>query len=174
MTLGLTRGLVALADHDVSWRDEFLAEREILGAALAEFGCEIEHVGSTAGPGIPAKPILDIALGCPPQTDPASLKEPLEALGYLYRGDFGDSGGHLFVRGTETVRTHHLHVVALGGEQWTAYLAFRDHLRSDAESRELYAAEKRKLARRFKDDRQSYTDSKAPTVRQLLFKARSA
>jgi GrpB-like predicted nucleotidyltransferase (UPF0157 family) len=173
VTLGLIRGLVALADHDDTWREAFLAERDRIGAALEGFGCEIEHVGSTAVPGIPAKPILDIALGCPPKTDPLSLKARLEDLGYIYRGDAGDSGGHVFVRGTEAVRTHHLHVVALQGEQWAAYLALRDLLRSDAKSRELYAAAKRTLARRFKDDRKSYTDGKAGTVQQLLLKARS-
>lgn len=174
MTLGLTRGLVALTDHDDAWRDEFLAERKRIGTALEGFGCEIEHVGSTAVPGIPAKPILDIALGCPPKTDPLSLKPRLEELGYLYCGDYGDAGGHLFVRGTEAVRTHHLHVVALQDDQWTAYLALRDLLRSDAKSRQLYAAAKQTLARRFKDDRKSYTDGKAATVQQLLLKARSS
>ena len=165
VTLGLAPGLVSLTDHDDAWYAAFLDERERIGAALEGLGCEIEHVGSTAVRGIPAKPILDIALGCPLERDPLSLRAPLENIGYLYRGDFGESGGHLFVRGTELLRTHHLHVVTLQGEQWAAYLALRDLLRADAPSRELYAAAKRALARRFKDDRKSYTDGKAPTLR---------
>jgi GrpB-like predicted nucleotidyltransferase (UPF0157 family) len=173
MTLGLSSDRVVLSDHDDTWREEFVTERRRISRALARFGCQIEHIGSTAVPGIPAKPILDIAIGCPATTDPLSLRSPLEALGYLYRGDWGSQGGHLFMRGTDEARTHHVHVVALEDEQWAAYLAFRDLLRSDAKSRALYATAKRTLARRFGDDRKSYTDGKASTVQRLLLKARS-
>jgi GrpB protein len=110
-------------------------------------------------------------VGCPPETAPLLLTDRLEDLGYVYRGDFGDSGERLFVRGIGALRTHHLHVVAPQGDQWTAYLALRDLLRADANSRDLYASVKRTLARRFKDDRKSYTDSKSATVQQLLLKA---
>jgi GrpB-like predicted nucleotidyltransferase (UPF0157 family) len=173
VALGLTRGVVELADHDDTWRSDFLAERDRLAAALGGTGCEIEHIGSTAVPGIPAKPILDIALGCPSRVNPLSLKARLEDIGYIYRGDAGAAGGHVFVRGTGAARTHHLQVVAVQDEQWKAYLALRELLRSDAESRELYATAKRRLAQRFKDDRKSYTDAKAATIHQLLHKARS-
>jgi GrpB-like predicted nucleotidyltransferase (UPF0157 family) len=169
--LGLAHDLVLLTDHDDSWHAEFFAERERIGAGIEGLGCEMEHVGSTAVPGLAAKPILDIAVGCPPETAPLLLTDRLEDLGYVYRGDFGDSGERLFVRGIGALRTHHLHVVAPQGDQWTAYLALRDLLRADANSRDLYASVKRTLARRFKDDRKSYTDSKSATVQQLLLKA---
>jgi GrpB-like predicted nucleotidyltransferase (UPF0157 family) len=174
MALGLTRGEVSLAEHDDGWGAEFTLERRRIGAALGALGCEIEHVGSTAVPGIPAKPILDIAVGCPSQTNPQLVRDALEALGYVYCEDLGESGGHLFARGVARVRTHHLHVVPLRGDQWQSYLSLREFLRADGHARELYAAAKRALAVRFKDDRKSYTEGKASTVQQLLAKAKSS
>lgn len=172
MALGLTRGQVELAEHDEGWRAEFSSECRRIGAALAVLGCEIEHVGSTAVAGIPAKPILDIAVGCASETDVRAVRGVLEGLGYLYGEDLGESGGQLFVRGAGAVRTHHLHVVPLGGRQWQSYLSFREVLRTDADARERYAAAKRALAARFKDDRKSYSDGKASTVQELLARAR--
>jgi GrpB-like predicted nucleotidyltransferase (UPF0157 family) len=60
--LGLAHDLVLLTDHDDSWHAEFFAERERIGAGIEGLGCEMEHVGSTAVPGLAAKPILDIAV----------------------------------------------------------------------------------------------------------------
>ena len=99
----------------------------------------------------------------------SSLIERLEGLGYIYRGDGGDEGGHLFVFESQPdIRTIHLHVVEHGGVQWANYLRFRDLLRGDFDLRNRYAALKQELAKRFPADRKSYTASKHNFIRGIL------
>jgi GrpB-like predicted nucleotidyltransferase (UPF0157 family) len=172
--LGLKHGTVRLVEHNPRWAPAFLAERVVLAEALDGLSCQIEHIGSTAIAGLPAKPILDIAVG---MTEPGDLRASiarLQRVGYDYRGDAGDGGGHVFVRASGAVRTHHVHVVALGGDQWRKYLMLRDRLRADAGARERYAAAKRALADRFPEDRQSYTDGKDEVIDRLLREATGA
>lgn len=168
MTLGLARGVVLLAEHDATWADEFRGESARLRAALGGMRCEIEHIGGTAVRGLRAKPILDIALGYTPPTELQGLRAVLERLRYEYRGDFGDEGGHVFVRGVADRRTHHLHAVRLRGSQWSAYLKLRNLLRSDAAARELYTTAKNQLALEFANDRKAYTRGKTAIVQRLL------
>src|SRR6187549_330218 len=96
--LGLRRGTVCLTDYQAAWHDEFEAERGRLAILLANVSCQIEHVGSTAVPGLTAKPILDLAVGVTRENDVAPVQATLAGAGYLYRGDLGGAGGHLFVR----------------------------------------------------------------------------
>jgi GrpB-like predicted nucleotidyltransferase (UPF0157 family) len=168
MTLGLMRGVVRLVEHDAAWADEFRKERDRLAAALVELRCAIEHIGSTAVADLPAKPILDIALGYGASVQLPDLKCVLERLGYEYRGDSGDEGGYVFARGAGDSRTHHLHAVLLDGAQWRTYLKFRDLLRTDPKARALYSATKGMLASQFERDRPAYTTGKSGIVRQLL------
>ena len=128
----------------------------------------IEHVGSTAVPGLVAKPILDIALAFP---DLASLDEAasrLSGAGYEWRGDFQDEGGVVFVEGPDSARTVHLHLVERDDPQWDRYVRFRDLLRCDREVRVRYEAVKLELAARFPHDRAAYTDGKDGFIREAL------
>src|SRR5215216_1209207 len=125
--LGLQKGTVRLAPHAEVWHRMFAQEEARLRAALGGLVAAVEHVGSTAVCGISAKPVLDIAAAVRELADAAEWVAPLEALGYEYRGEHGIPGRHYFTRGEP--RTHHLHVVELGGESWRAHLLFRDHLR---------------------------------------------
>ena len=129
--LGLRRGTVALAEYSPSWRVAFREERVILAKALASVPCEIEHIGSTAVPGLEAKPILDIAVGVGGSYPIEDCFPAIEATGYIYRGEVVDASHRVLVRGSEDqlVRTHHLHVVRLGDPNWERWLAFRDCLR---------------------------------------------
>ena len=166
--LGLKYGTVRLVEHDNGWSDAFLRERAVLVQALDGVGCAIEHIGSTAVSGLPAKPILDIAMGFPDSADPKECFRRLEMCGYEYRGDAGGDGGHVFVRAQGDFRTHHVHGVLLGGVQWRAYLALRDLLRVDENARSLYSRSKRELAQQFSHDRKSYLKGKDEIVTRLL------
>jgi GrpB-like predicted nucleotidyltransferase (UPF0157 family) len=167
--LGLTYGQVRLVDSDPGWPRAFVCLAAELRSALGELAVAVEHVGSTAVPGLVAKPILDLAVGLAPATDPDHVIRAIGRLGYAYRGDKGDSGGLLFVLEDRPAhRIAHLHVVPHGGEPWRQYLAFRDRLRSDADARAGYAEVKRRLGERFADDRQAYTAGKAAFVARLL------
>ena len=145
--LGLTYGQVRLVDGDPGWPGAFERLAAELRSALGELAVAVEHVGSTAVPGLVAKPILDLAVGLAPAADPDHVILALERLGYEFRGDKGDTGGLLFVLEDRPAhRIAHLHVVPHGDAQWCRYLAVRERLRTDPQARAAYADLKRKCA----------------------------
>jgi GrpB-like predicted nucleotidyltransferase (UPF0157 family) len=172
-TLGLLYGKVELVPYTSEWALLFVQEAARLREVLSPWPCQIEHVGSTAVPGLVAKPILDIAIGVPVAVTVNRVIAAIESLGYEYRGDAGASGGHILVRESRPrVRTHHLHVVALGDDQWTAYLALRDLLRANPDARDAYVRAKRALASVHDSDRTAYSAGKAEVIRELLSQVR--
>ncbi len=167
--LGLKRDIVRLADHHSEW------------AALADKACcdikqvakdliaDIQHVGSTAVPDLPAKPILDLAASVMNPNAVAEIIQCLSMIGYIYRGDGGDEGGHLFIfESSPDVRTIHLHVVSHNGTQWKNYIRFRDLLRHQCNIRCRYAELKRMLESRYPSDRKSYTNAKHDFIQEVL------
>lgn len=172
--LGLEYGTVCLAKARAEWG--VLARRlaDDVARALSSAAAGVEHVGSTAVPGLVAKPIIDLAAGVG-DARPEAVRQPLERLGYQYRGDAGEHGGLVFVLDDRPRhRVAHVHVVEYGGSQWRRYLAFRDLLRSDASARAAYARLKIGLARTYPDDRKAYQDAKDGLVRDLLEMQRDA
>lgn len=112
---------------DPAWPQHFAAEAEAIRTALALPGLGIEHVGSTAVPGLDAKPIIDILLLPPPGHDPQRLVAPLEGLGYQFWRENPNTQRMFFVKGMPPFghgRTHHVHVMPLA--QADRYLLFRD------------------------------------------------
>jgi GrpB-like predicted nucleotidyltransferase (UPF0157 family) len=167
--LGLKRGTVRVVPSDTGWREAFVGEKSSLQQRLGSLVLDIQHVGSTAVPGLAAKPILDLAIAIAPEQPIAPLRPPLVALGYLDRGDGGAHGGYLFVKEiVPEVRSHHVHIVAVTDPQWRWYLFFRDRLRSDQVLCSEYAALKQSLARRFAHDRDGYTQAKHDFIRRVL------
>lgn len=169
--LGLKRGTVLLVPSNPGWEVVFAGEKASLQRQLGRLVLDIQHIGSTAVPGLEAKPILDIAIAVAVAAESmiALLRLPLSALGYLDRGDSGANGGYLFVKEiAPEVRSHHVHVVSMHDMQWHRYLFFRDRLRSDAGLRSEYAALKQSLARRFADDRVGYTTGKQDFIGRVL------
>lgn len=167
--LGLDYGTVGLAVARPEWRQlaERLANviRDTLGASTAS----VEHIGSSAVPGLAAKPILDLAIGVAPHVPLEPLRHALEDLGYQFRGDAGDQGGLVFVlEDRPKRRVVHLHVVDHDGPQWRRYLTFRDLLLTNADARDRYERMKSDLAEKFPQDRKAYTAAKESLVRALL------
>jgi len=161
---------IEIVQYDPLWPSKFEAERVLLQAVLARWLTgPIEHVGSTAIPGVPAKPIIDImaAVGSL-EASQSAISELVEA-GYIYfpyRPDIL----HWFCKPSAAFRTHHLHLVPLGSKRWIKCLAFRDTIRRSAALATEYAALKNRLAEMFKFDREAYTDGKAPFVERVLRK----
>jgi len=167
--LGLCYGEVVLRDTDSRWASVFGHHAETLRRALGDRVTAIEHVGSTAVPGLVAKPIVDVAARLSPGTDPSEVVASLENKGYTFRGDKGRHGGLLFVLDDQPLRRIvHVHVLGEGDDQWERYLEVRDRLRTDADARRAYAALKLDLAQRFPRDRAAYTSAKTAFVRDLL------
>ncbi len=167
--IGLRRHTVALVAHDPAWAALFAAEARAIQSAAGDLVLQVEHVGSTAVPALPAKPILDLAIAVRDREALPELVRRLVAAGYLDRGDAGSDGGYLLVKeALPEVRTAHLHLVLSEDPQWQHYLQFRDTLRRDAEVRCRYARLKRDLAARFPDDRKRYTRGKHAFIREVL------
>lgn len=159
---------IELVDYDPTWPDKFTAERALLVEVLAPWlAGPIEHVGSTAVPGLRAKPVIDIMA---PITTLDGSRDAIPALASLryqywpYRPDVK----HWFCKPSDDHRTHHLHLVPITGEEWRAVLAFRDRLRRDATARAEYVALKNDLAARYRDDREAYTNNKAELVQRIV------
>jgi GrpB-like predicted nucleotidyltransferase (UPF0157 family) len=170
--LGLESGEVRVVEYDERWPSLFAAEALRLREACATLPVTLEHVGSTAVPGLCAKPVLDILAGHPPDTPAASYVTPFRRVGYEHRGDRGIPGHQFFRRGQP--RAYHIHLVEQGGALWREYLAFRDVLRSDPDAKREYTELKRALAGRFSRDREGYIDGKTTFVRTMLSRVSGA
>jgi GrpB-like predicted nucleotidyltransferase (UPF0157 family) len=167
--LGLTRGRVKIADSEPCWQSAFEQLAAQLRGVLTGLRASVEHVGSTAVPGLAAKPIIDIAIGIRGGAGIDHVIGAVEPLGYIYRGDAGSDGGHLFVLDDQPDhRIAHLHVVSAEDPQWQRYLAFRDLLRQDPLARADYENLKRQLAIQFPEDRKAYTAAKKSFISAQL------
>ena len=169
--LGLQRGTVRVVDSDPTWPDAFQAEAQRLSAAVIAAGLAalaFEHIGSTAVPGLVAKPIIDLMAGYGPDSDPRTYFDILRAAGYEYRGPQGVPERELFVLGPEARRTHHLNLVYAHGEFWRDHLYFRDRLRNETELRAAYAELKQRLAAAHAMDRGQYTSRKTAFVQRAI------
>lgn len=167
--LGLLKSSVALAAHHTEWGEAFCNERRRLADIITSDEYLIEHVGSTSVKGLPAKPVLDIALLLKQPKLLSTVEKALCSNGYIYRGNKAEEGGHLFVFETSRdVRTIHLHAIVEGDPQWNAYLSFRDIMRANAELRAEYGRLKARLATEHSNDRGSYTAAKAGFIQEVL------
>ena len=167
--IGLKRHTVQLVEHDPGWASLFETEAYAIWHGGGSLILDVQHVGSTAVSGLPAKPVLDIAVAVRTSGDIPQLAKRLTAIGYIDRGDGGRDGGYLLVRDSEPeVRTVHLHIVEQTDSQWRHYVAFRDILRRDPGIREKYGEIKKQLAAMYPNDRQQYTGSKNEFIQRVL------
>lgn len=171
MSVGLAQGTVRLAHYDRAWPRRFAAEKRRLARHLPARGTRIEHIGSTAVPGLDAKPIIDIAVRIPSLARLDRWREALERAGYVYKGEYGLPGRHFFTHGNAAAVSRHLHVVERGSDHWRGWLLFRDYLRSHPETVADYNRFKRELARKYARNRDAYTRAKTPFVEAILAKA---
>jgi GrpB-like predicted nucleotidyltransferase (UPF0157 family) len=161
---------VSLSLPDPAWPKVFEAERWRLEKIAPRAFLAIEHIGSTAVPGLVAKPIVDLLAGVETLEGVDALIERLCANGYVTSKDFNAAltDRKWLMRWRDGRRTHHLHIVVLGGAPWNARLAFRDALRRDAALAGRYADLKRRLAIEHRADREAYTDAKTDFVAAVL------
>lgn len=129
----------------------------------------VEVIGSSSVLGLLAKPIIDLAAGLPADQPLAPVVERLETDGWIYRGDAGADGGHVFVlESRPRCRVAHPHVVGYDGDSWRNYLRFRDLLRRSPDARQRYEAVKMALVEQGIIDRKAYTHGKTEVVTSLL------
>ncbi len=165
---------IEIVDYDPNWPTAFEAEAERLANVLGPWLVEIAHVGSTAVPGLAAKPVIDIQVGVTSLEQDGRIVAAVAACGYEYVPDFEDQfpERRYFRRGQDGHRTHQVHLVErTNAEWWDRHVRFRDWLRSHPEDRDAYAELKRALAVAHRDDRVAYTDAKTHFINAVINRA---
>lgn len=160
------RRAIVLVPHDPAWARRFAEERERIAAALGPLARRVEHIGSTAVPGLVAKPVVDVLVAVPDVEDEPAYADPLVAAGYVLRVR---EPGHRMLR--TPARDVHVHVWREGSREVARHLAFRDRLRADAGDRTRYAAVKEGLAARDWPSMDAYADAKDAVVAAVLARA---
>ncbi|WP_350280073.1 GrpB family protein [Kribbella sp. HUAS MG21] len=161
----------AVVDYDPDWRVWFAEIHARLTPYLAGLPHVVEHVGSTAVPGLAAKPIIDVDVVVPSADLVPAAIERLAAAGYRHQGDQGIAGREAFAQPADAVHYHHLYVVVEGNKAHQDHVVLRDHLRRSAADRERYAIRKRELAHLLSTDRTAYVEGKGALVEELIARA---
>jgi GrpB-like predicted nucleotidyltransferase (UPF0157 family) len=163
---------IAIRPYDPDWPRQFDAERARIAAALGDRVRRIDHHGSTAVPGLAAKPVIDIQVSVDSVAPLEAYGPALASLGYVHVPHADDAICPFFHRPADWPHTHHIHVVAAGGDEERRTLAFRDYLRAHPEAAREYEALKRQLAARHPGDdfssRQAYAEAKTAFVQRIL------
>jgi GrpB-like predicted nucleotidyltransferase (UPF0157 family) len=167
--LGLISGDIQLSPYESGWPVLFIEERDRLETSIGGYILDIQHIGSTSIPGMPAKPILDIGIAVGNFHEAVRCIKPMEELGYRYKGENGIARRHYFVKGEPT--TCHVHMLEIGSGEWRSHLLFRDHLIVDVDTAGKYASLKQRLAKQFSTDRKAYQAGKDRFIKAALHKA---
>jgi len=165
---------VRIEPYDATWPARFEEERAALLETIGDsIVAGIHHVGSTAVPGLDAKPVIDILVGVADLPGSRRCIEPLAGLGYLYV-PYRPEEMHWFCKPDPSHRTHHLHLVPADSRRFGDELAFRDYLRLHPDVAAEYAQLKHRLADQFDHDREAYTEAKGDFIRGVLDRAGSS
>lgn len=163
---------VVVIPHDPQWHEEFNVESKRVKDALGHNVVAIHHIGSTAIPGIYAKPIIDILVEVQEITAVDGHNASMESLGYEIMGEFGIPGRRFFRKDNqEGIRTHHIHSFAVGSDQVTRHLAFRDYMIAHFEDAQVYNELKRRLAIEYPTNINGYMDGKDEFIKAIDRKA---
>jgi GrpB-like predicted nucleotidyltransferase (UPF0157 family) len=162
---------IEVVPHNPAWADMFKVEAEKISTVFSPEIVAIEHIGSTAIVGIRAKPIIDILVEVRDIEVVGRFNDEMIQLGYEPRGEFGIPGRRYFSKGTDTMRTHHVHIFQTGNPEIERHLNFRDYLRAHSKDAQAYSHLKEELAQRFSDDPDNYTDAKSEFIREIDRKA---
>lgn len=160
-------GPVVLVDYDPRWPAVFLELGNHLRSCLGDLDAIIEHIGSTAVPGIAAKPIIDIDVAVAVEADIAIAIKRIETLGYVHEGNLGIPGREA-MQAPQASPPHHLYVCSQRGREFRRHLAFRDQLRCHPETAQSYVAVKKTAATQFRDNRTEYTNAKSEFIERVL------
>ncbi|MEK4978715.1 GrpB family protein [Bacillus sp. FSL K6-6540] len=159
-----------VVEYNPKWVKKFEELRDFVFPVLSDLKVTIEHVGSTAIPGIAAKPIVDIDVVVPTQSDILVAVKRLANLGYVHEGDLGIPGREVFIPPRD-VDWHHLYLCTVDNAEYKRHILFRDYLRIHPVDAKRYSQLKQMLVKQFKGDRSGYTNAKSDFVRDILKRA---
>lgn len=170
--IGLKRGTVKLAKNTPKWKESFEREKRKLKKTFGKFALNIQHVGSTAIPGILAKPIIDIGVVVPSLKQAKKYIKALKQMGYILKKE--DRSDRLFfTKGSERKRTHYLHIGKVGSGYVEDMILFRDYLRKNKKAAASYDELKRRLSDKHRKRRDLYTAKKEKLVKSIVRKAKN-
>lgn len=158
---------IVVVEYDPSWPGIFRSLQERIARALGEIAGAIEHVGSTAVPGLAAKPIIDIDVLLASADQLPIAIERLANIGYIHQGDLGIPEREAFKTPSGNL-AHHLYVCPPSSREFIRHLAFRNYLRASALEAREYGELKKSLAAQFREDRTAYTDGKSEFVAKIM------
>ena len=163
---------IEVVDYDRDWPRQYAAERDRIRSAIGEATLAIEHVGGTAVPGLPAKPVIDLMVGVEDIERAGPAVAGLINLGYEYVPELESElpDRRYFRKGTP--ETHHVHMVPVSSDYWAEHLLFRDYLRSHPQAAAEYGTLKRGLASRHRRARAAYRAGKGPFIDRVVAAAR--
>ena len=161
---------IVVVDYDPKWPILFEKEKEAITAALGNRFLMVEHMGSTAVPGLAAKPVIDIAVGIQSLAEAPVLIAYIEQLGYFYDPILEQlvPERRFFWKGTPTIHTYHLHLAEPDHPVLLKPLQFRDYLRRHPEAVEQYGVLKRELAKKCVQDLEAYVAGKTGFVENVM------
>lgn len=163
---------VEVVPHNPKWRDAFEVESKYITDVLGGSCVAIHHIGSTAIPGIYAKPIIDMLVEVQDITKVDEQNSGMKSLGYEVMGEYGIPGRRYFRKDSkEGVRTHHIHIFEVGSPQIARHLAFRDYMIAHPEAAQKYSELKRDLAGKYPYSIDEYMDGKDSFIKQIDRKA---
>jgi GrpB-like predicted nucleotidyltransferase (UPF0157 family) len=166
------QGPIEIVDYDPEWRNWFAEEEQRIRALLGERVLLLEHTGSTSVPGLPAKPLIDIAMEVADPADEPAYVPDLEAAGYVLRIREPEWFEHRLFKGPEN--DINLHVFPAGCAEVERMTLFRDWLREHPDDRTRYANAKLELAARPWKYMQQYADAKTAVVAEIMARAEAA
>lgn len=159
---------IELSEYNPEWIVEFEKEKVFLIEKIGQWLCgSIEHVGSTAVPGLMAKPVIDIMFGVESLAKSKPAIDILVNNGYCHF-PYKEDVMHWFCKPSDAHRTHHLHLIPFESVLWKERILFRNILRSNKNVAKEYQELKKKLATRYVNDRELYTEKKWPFIRKSL------
>ena len=172
-TLGTYGAHIEIVEYRAGWPRIFELERAAILEMCSPWVIDVHHVGSTAVPGLPSKPILDILPVVGSATAAESAIEPMKTLGYLYRGENGITGRSYFDKVVDGRNVVHNHMFPEDHPDVSEMVGFRDYLRMHEEAALEYARLKQELASGYRNDRAAYTDSKEDFISRIVATVRA-
>jgi GrpB-like predicted nucleotidyltransferase (UPF0157 family) len=159
--------IVRVLPYDSHWPARYEAEAKRILEVAGEVVVRVHHIGSTAVPGLCAKPVIDILLEVSGLAELDAVSPRIESLGYESKGEFGMPGRRYFRRDNASgERTHHVHAFEVGSPDVDRHVAFRDYLVGHPQVSRAYGELKRELAQRFPAEINGYVDGKDSFVKR--------
>jgi GrpB-like predicted nucleotidyltransferase (UPF0157 family) len=163
--------IVGVVSYNSNWKKMYKEESEKIKNVLSDIIIDIHHVGSTAIPGIKAKPVIDILVEVKDIEAVDRYNHKMKDLGYEVMGEYGILKRRFFRKGGNN-RTHHIHIFQAGNEEIERHINFKEYLIAHPDKARVYSKLKEELANKYTYDVENYTNSKSDFIKEIDKKAK--